>query len=53
MTITSTILIKFHLDFIGKSCNICRIWGWVLYYPSNSVWSCSFWSTQNRCHNPH
>lgn len=38
MTVTSTVLIKFWSDFIGKPCNICRLWGCHLHYLSNSVW---------------
>jgi len=37
MTVPSTILMKFHLEFVGKSSNICRIWGCDLQYLSNSA----------------
>lgn len=46
--LTPTILIKFHSHFVGKSCNVCRIWECDLNYLSNPGLCDSHQSAQRR-----
>jgi len=53
MTVASTILTKFHSNFVSKSCNICRIWCCDLRCLSNSIWCGSPQTNQNSGQHPH